>query len=138
MPAILGERVDFATLVKVYSHNDEERGYSPGEVIDTIKTPCCGNPEAVCTSHVERGNKTLRMQVRWLTPLTVGHSKKWENHEDAVALFVAFYIFWRVHCTIKTTPAVKAGLTDHRLEHRRAFGVDRGIKSHITAPQIST
>lgn len=115
VPAILGSRADFATLVKVYNHGDTDRGYSPGEVIGTIETPCCGNPDhdRICTSHVERSNKTLRMQIRRLTRLTDAHSKKWENHEYAMALFVAFYNFSRVHSTIKTTPAVKAGLTDH-------------------------
>jgi IS1 family transposase len=115
IPAILGDRVDFATLIKIYGHADEDRGYSPGKVTDTIKTPCCGNPseEDICTSHVERSNKTLRMQIRRLTRLTDAHSKKWENHEAAVALFIAFYNFCRVHSTIKTTPAKKSGLTDH-------------------------
>lgn len=115
VPAILGNRVDFATLVKIYGHADGDRGYSPGVVVDTIKTGCCGtpDPDRVCTSHVERSNKTLRMQIRRLTRLTDAHSKKWENHVAAVALFIAFYDFCRVHSTIKMTPAMKSGLTDH-------------------------
>jgi hypothetical protein len=36
----------------------------------------------------------------------------WENHEAALALFFGYYNFCRVHSTIKTTPAVKAGLAD--------------------------
>lgn len=113
IPAILGSRVDYASLVKVYGHSPEERGYSPGTVIDTIETPHLGNPdpERICTSHVERHNKTLRMQIRRFTRLTDAHSKKWENHEAAVALFIAFYNFCRVHGTIKMTPAQAAGLT---------------------------
>ena len=51
--------------------------------------------------------------MRRMTRLTNGFSKKWENHEAALALFFAYYNFCRVHSTIKTTPAVKAGLTDH-------------------------
>ena len=115
IPAILGDRVDFATLIKVYSHADEDRGYSPGQVIGTIENSCCGDPDEkrVCTSHVERSNKTLRMQIRRMTRLTDGHSKKWENHQAAIALFIAFYNFCRVHSTIKMTPAMKSGLTDH-------------------------
>jgi len=31
----------------------------------------------------------------------------------ALALFFAYYNFCRVHSTIKTTPAVAVGLTDH-------------------------
>jgi hypothetical protein len=62
---------------------------------------------------IERSNKTLRMQLRRFTRLTDGHSKLWRNHEAAIALFFAYYNFCRVHSTIKTTPAAKAGLTDH-------------------------
>jgi len=115
VPAILGDRVDFATLVKVYGSAEDDRGYSPGTVIGTIKRRCCGQPSraGICTSHVERGNKTLRMQIRRMTRLTDGHSKKWENHRAAMALFFAFYNFCRVHTTIKMTPAMKSGLTDH-------------------------
>jgi transposase InsO family protein len=47
-----------------------------------------------------------------MTRLTNGFSKKWENHEAALALFFAYYNFCRVHSTIKTTPAVKAGLAE--------------------------
>jgi hypothetical protein len=38
-------------------------------------------------------------------------SKKWESHELMFALFVAWYNFCRPHMTLKTTPAVAAGLT---------------------------
>ena len=65
------------------------------------------------TSHVERANLTLRMQIRRLTRLTNGFSKKWENHEAALALWFVYYNFCRVHMTLKTTPAVAAGLTEH-------------------------
>lgn len=112
IPAILGHRVDYASLVKVYGNAPEERGYSPGEVVEIIETPHIGNPDPdrICTSHVERHNKTLRMQIRRLTRLTDAHSKKWENHEAAMALFLAYYNFCRVHSTIKMTPAMAAGL----------------------------
>jgi hypothetical protein len=42
-----------------------------------------------------------------------GHSKKIEYHEAALAMFFAYYNFCRVHSTLKATPAVAAGLTDH-------------------------
>lgn len=89
--------------------------YSPGEVIDCYATPCIGSPdlEKTCTSHAERQNLNIRMQIRRMTRLTNGHSKKWENHDAALALYFAFHNFCRVHSTLKTTPAVAAGLTDH-------------------------
>ena len=111
--AILGSRVDYATLVKVYGDTQEEHRYSPGEVIGVIATPKLGEPERdrICTSHIERSNRTWRMQIRRMTRLTDAHSKKWENHEAAFALFFAYYNFCRVHMTLKMTPAQKAGLT---------------------------
>jgi IS1 family transposase len=113
IPAILGGRVDFATLVKVYGESEDDRRYSCGTVTGVIATPRLGNPDEdrICTSHVERANKTLRMQIRRLTRLTDAHSKKWENHEAAMALFFAFYNFCRRHTTLKMTPAQKSGLT---------------------------
>jgi hypothetical protein len=79
-------------------------------LIETLQT---GSPdeEEICTSHVERSNRTLRMQIRRLTRLTDAHSKKWENHEAALALFFAYYNFCRVHGTLKSTPAKAEGLT---------------------------
>ena len=53
------------------------------------------------------------MQVRRLTRLTDGHSKKWENHEAALALYFAYYNFCRIHRTLRVTPAMEAGITDH-------------------------
>jgi transposase-like protein/IS1 family transposase len=117
IPGAFGNRIDFATLVKVYGtpSDEDRRRYSPGTVIDVIATEQIGNPDPakICTSHIERSNKTLRMQIRRLTRLTDGHSKKWENHEMALAFFFAYYNFCRVHLTLKTTPAVANGLTDH-------------------------
>ncbi len=71
------------------------------------------NPDMICTSHVERHNLTLRIQIRRLTRLTNSFSKKLRNHKVALALFIAYYNYCRVHSTLKTTPAVASGLTDH-------------------------
>lgn len=98
----LGRRVDFAQLVKVYATAREgEQRYSPGDVIETIPTPIFGNPDPdrICTSHVERQNLTMRMQIRRLTRLTNAFSKKWENLRAALALHFAWYNFVRVHRT---------------------------------------
>jgi IS1 family transposase len=116
IPYVFGPRVDFATLVKDYETPDEgSRRYAPGDVVGITIRIRSGNPDAdkICTSHVERHNLTIRMTVRRMTRLTNAHSKKWENHDAALALFFAYYNFCRNHMTLKTTPAVAAGLADH-------------------------
>lgn len=55
----------------------------------------------------------MRMTLRRLTRLTNARSKKWGNHYAALGLYFAYYNFVRKHTTLKTTPAVAAGLTDH-------------------------
>jgi hypothetical protein len=55
----------------------------------------------------------MRMGMRRFTRLTNGFSKKLENHGHAVALHYMHYNFCRVHKTIRVTPAMEAGLSDH-------------------------
>jgi IS1 family transposase len=110
----LSDRCDYAMHIKVYGQpEDGERRYSPAEVVSSEKVPVMGNPEKsrICTSHVERQNLTMRMQIRRFTRLTNGFSKKWENHWAAVCLWFAYYNFCRVHQTLRVTPAMEAGLT---------------------------
>jgi hypothetical protein len=66
-----------------------------------------------CTSIVERGNLTMRMQIRRLTRLTNAFSKKWENLWAALCLHFAWYNFVRVHRTLRVTPAMEAGITQN-------------------------
>ena len=117
MPQWLGDRIDFAQLFKIFQTvkgNAAAVRYSPGNIIGIEKLVITGTPrdDRVCTSHAERHNLTIRTQVRRMTRLTNAFSKKWENHEAALGLFFAYYNFCRVHGTLKTTPAVAAGLAD--------------------------
>ena len=113
-----GGDVDFAQLVKLYGEptgqKGHERKYSPSECTGTRKRRVEGNPDswAISTSHVERQNLTMRMQMRRFTRLTNGFSKKFENHVHMVALYTVFYNFCRIHKTLRVTPAMEAGLTD--------------------------
>ncbi|HEX9691092.1 MAG TPA: IS1 family transposase [Gemmatimonadales bacterium] len=113
---------DYAQLVKTYGQapTDDQRRYSPPLCTGAQKQWIMGRPafEDVCTSHVERSNLSMRMQMRRFTRLTNGFSKKAENHVHAVALYFAFYNFCRPHQTltkrargIHRTPAIAAGLT---------------------------
>ena len=56
----------------------------------------------------------MRMGMRRFTRLTNAFSKKVENHRAAVALHFAHYNFVRLHRTLRTTPAMAAGV-DNRL-----------------------
>ena len=108
--------VDYATLVKQYESEAVGPGrYSPPKITGTAKTPIFGRPikELVSTSYVERQNLSIRMGVRRFTRLTNAHSKKLENHGAMIALWFAFYNFVRIHTTLRVTPAMAAGLTDH-------------------------
>ena len=77
---------------------------------DVCETPDIGN---VSTSYVERQNLTMRMSMRRLTRLTKAFSKKIENHAAMVALHFMHYNYCRIHQSLRVTPAMAAGLTDH-------------------------
>jgi hypothetical protein len=55
----------------------------------------------------------MRMSMRRFTRLTNAFSKKLDNHAYAVALHFMYCNFVRKHQTLKTTPAVAAGIADH-------------------------
>jgi hypothetical protein len=62
---------------------------------------------------VARQNLTIRMAIRRFTRLTNAFSKKLDNHKAAYALHFAYYNFWRIHKSLRVTPAMESGLTDH-------------------------
>lgn len=119
------QSVDFAQLVKLYASNPDETRYSPAECIGAKKVPVFGNPDIakVSTSHVERQNLTMRMQMRRLTRLTNAFSKKWEKLYAMLALYFAWYNFCRVHQTLRVTPAMEASITDHIWEIGELIGI---------------
>ncbi|MGO9228169.1 MAG: hypothetical protein ACLQKA_03005 [Bryobacteraceae bacterium] len=112
----LSDRCNFAQLIKVYAEapREERRRYSPPDVTHIERVPVMGDPDKkqISTSHVERQNLTIRMQMRRLTRLTNAFSKKWENLWAAYCLHFAWYNFVRIHQSLRVTPAMQAGITN--------------------------
>lgn len=113
--AAFGGNVDYAQLHKEYeSDRESEVRYSPAKCSGITRRVIQGNPdpELISTSYIERQNLSVRMNVRRLTRLTNGFSKAMENHKHALALHFLSYNFMRKHATLKTTPAVAAGIAN--------------------------
>jgi IS1 family transposase len=118
VPEAFGLDVDFAQLVKLfgdYGQHDADARYSPSPIVEVISKVRTGNPDPdhISTSFVERQNLTMRMAIRRFTRLTNAFSKKLANLKAACAMHFAYYNFCRVHQTLRVTPAMEAGLTDH-------------------------
>jgi IS1 family transposase len=111
-----GSEIDYAMLIKLYGATPEnEVRYSPAECIGCETKRVQGNPdpEHISTSYSERQNLNMRMQMRRFTRLTNAFSKKAANHGAAVAVFCTYHNFVRVHQTLRVTPAMEAGVTNH-------------------------
>jgi len=114
-----GSEIDYAQLVKIYgtavgpSTQSPEVRYRPAQCMAARKAVISGEPvyEHISTSYTERNNLTMRMQMRRFTRLTNAFSKKVENHAAAISLH--FYNFARIHQTLRITPAMAAGVSDH-------------------------
>lgn len=111
------DAADYSELHKVFGGPDGQPNarYSPPVCVGCVRKHVQGNPDPdhISTSYVERANLTMRMGMRRFTRLTNAFSKKLHNHCAAVALHFVYYNFCRKHQTIKTTPAMAAGIADH-------------------------
>jgi IS1 family transposase len=116
LPAIedaFGGDVDYAMLIKTYQEpQNAEKRYSPGEIVNALPIPVSGKPKPtlISTSHIERQNLTIRMQMRRFTRLTNAFSKKLENLKAAMALYFAWYNYCRIHQSLRVTPAMAANI----------------------------
>lgn len=113
-----GDDIDYAMLIKIYGGAEDsktQKRYSPAECTGTAKRTITGTPikSLVSTSYVERSNLTMRMSNRRFTRLTNAFSKKIDNLMFSVALTFMHYNFCRIHKTLRVTPAMEAGISDH-------------------------
>ena len=109
-------RADFADRnFGDYGQHDAAGRYSPSPIIEVISKVRTGNPDPrhISTSFVERQNLTMRMQLRRSTRLTNAFSKKLSHLKAAIALYFAYYNFCRIHSSLRVTPAMEAGISDH-------------------------
>jgi len=119
VPECFGTDVDFAQLTKMFGDygqfDSPEARYSPPRIAGVISKVRQGDPDPdqISTSFVERQNLTMRMAMRRFTRLTNAFSKKLSHLKAAVALHFAYYNFCRVHSSLRVTPAMEAGLTNH-------------------------
>ena len=117
IPFTFDNQCNYAQVIKHFQNAGGRSAavrYSPGSITSVEKRIICGDVSVahIGTSRMERFNLTTRMQVRRFTRLTNAHSKKTRNHDAMLGLYFCWYNFCRNHSTIKTTPAVQAGLTD--------------------------
>jgi len=110
------ERPDWGTIVKHYESPEirDQGRYVPPRLTVAERRAESGNPDMdrVSTSHVEAHHLHFRMRNKRTARMTNAHSKSLEHLTAATAMYFAHYDFCRVHSSIKTTPAVAAGLTE--------------------------
>jgi hypothetical protein len=110
--------IDFAQVMKIYgeaANKGPERKYNPDKFCGTRVMTVTGDTDAqhISTSCIERRNLTMRMSTVRFTRLKNGFSKKLENLGHAIALHFMYYNFGRIHPTLRVTPAMAAGVSDH-------------------------
>ena len=85
--------------------------------LEQLKSYCNaeGSPIGGWRAAEEVGEKTwaASLRARRFTRLTNAFSKKLANLKAHVALHFAYYNFARIHQTLRVTPAMAAGITDH-------------------------
>ena len=105
-----GANVDYGMLIKSYAERDGRM-----ELIGARPRTVIGRPnrEHISTSYAERNNLNCRLFLRRLTRLTNAFSRRVENLEAALWIYFAHWNFVRIHTTLRVTPAMEAGATDH-------------------------
>jgi IS1 family transposase len=124
--SVFGEDIDYGQVHKNYAEEfKSEKRYSPATIASVTLKIILGEPQKkrISTSHIERQNLTMRMNMRRLTRLTNAFSKKLENHKAAIALHFFHYNFMRIHQTLRVTPAMQANVSSHIWNWQEFLGI---------------
>ncbi len=113
-----GPGVDYAQVIKNYrksGRKDDDHRYEPPREPFLTKRAALGAPnlDAATTAHQERQHGTMRHFIGRMRRLVYAFSKKPENHAAAVALAYCYYNLLWVPRTLRVTPAMAMGVTDH-------------------------
>jgi len=126
---VFGNDIDYATETKIFGLADYQvSSWKKRLVVTGIKRKArIGSPDmsVATTCHAERTNLSVRTFTRRFTRCTLGYSKKLENLQHAVAMFVCHFDFVRKHSAHGQTPAQAAGLTD------KAWTIEEILKATI-------
>jgi hypothetical protein len=94
-----------------------QRASAPARAISALRSGDSASSRAFPplrpASYVERSNLSIRMGIKRFARLGNGFSKKLDQHCAAIALYVAHYNLCRVHESLRQTPAMALGVTDH-------------------------
>ncbi|XYH97986.1 transposase [Sorangium sp. So ce1128] len=113
-----GASIDYGQTIKNYTkgkRRDDDHRYEPPREPFLTKKVIYGAPDLdrASTAYVERQNLTMRHHVGRIRRLCLAFSKKLKNHKAAIALAYCHYNFCHTVKTLRVTPAMQAGLTDH-------------------------
>lgn len=114
--AAFGNNLDYARLIKLFGPAPEgQHRYSPAGLAGIRIETVTGMPDRahISTSFVERHNLNLRMHQRRMTRLSNGFNKKISNLAASISLYAMWYNFHRQHTTLRVSPAMAAGISDH-------------------------
>lgn len=113
-----GPGVDYAQTIKNYrtgSARGPDHRYEPARDPFITKRTIFGAPDikGATTAHIERNNGTMRHHIGRMRRLCYAFSKSPEHHRAAVSLCYTHYNLCHIVSTIRMTPALAAGVTDH-------------------------
>ena len=120
IPGAFGDRVDLAQEGKVFQSSKSPAHEWPRYRVDPLvgveREAICGTPDLATATvcHVERFFLTVRQGNKRCARKTLAYSKLWTNHALTASVQIFLYNFCRKHESIKATPAVTLGVTDHR------------------------